>query len=153
MVITDHEYAMACTEILVILRNMSKEDYNKIPKQLIEHFESQRDKNYRFKLNLDMPFSKQYISETTKGLLAAIYRDYWASPDEKQDILLKDREERRKYKALRTTKSNKNNIFDFIKNKKSRHIVSADDKVLMKYKEHWYVKFIKYLINIFGKNN
>ena len=42
------EYANAYSEVLEILKHISKEDYNKIPKQRIKLFETSANKNYEF---------------------------------------------------------------------------------------------------------
>lgn len=42
------EYANAYSEVLEILRYVSIDDYNKIPKKHIEFFENNSNKNYDF---------------------------------------------------------------------------------------------------------
>ena len=42
------EYANAYSEVLEILRYVSKEDYNKIPKEKITLFETNSNKEYNF---------------------------------------------------------------------------------------------------------
>ena len=42
------EYANAYSEVLEILKNISKEDYEKVPSEKIDLFEKNANKNYNF---------------------------------------------------------------------------------------------------------
>lgn len=44
----DNKYAIAYSEILEILKHIPIEDYNKIPKDKIEIFETYANKEYNF---------------------------------------------------------------------------------------------------------
>ena len=58
----DIQYANAYTEVLDILKYISKEDYEKIPKSKIKVFEENSNKNYSFKYDVDKTLEEQNIS-------------------------------------------------------------------------------------------
>lgn len=91
---TDIEYANAYTEVLDILKYISKEDYEKIPKTKIQMFEEKSNKNYNFKYDVDKTLEEQNVSEITKMIIAILYRDYFATKEQRYVIIKKQREAR-----------------------------------------------------------
>lgn len=91
---TDIEYANAYTEVLDILKYISKEDYEKIPKTKIQMFEENSNKNYNFKYDVDKTLEEQNVSEITKMIIAILYRDYFATKEQRYVIIKKQREAR-----------------------------------------------------------
>ena len=75
------EYSIAYTEVLEILKHMPKKDYNKVPKEKINFYASNCEKEYTYKLNPNVNFNNQKMTEITKAILANLYRDYWATPE------------------------------------------------------------------------
>lgn len=90
----NHPYAIAYKEVLEILKYISKEDYNKIPEKTIRAFEENADKNYQVSYNPNMTLVEQNISRKGRAVIAVLYRDYWASPEQREKILQKQRIER-----------------------------------------------------------
>lgn len=76
-------YNMACTETLEILKYLPSEDYKKIPKDEIDFFEQNKEKDYNFKFNEDMPFEEQVILPETQAIIVKLYRDYFCSDEDK----------------------------------------------------------------------
>ena len=91
---TDIEYANAYTEVLDILKYISKEDYEKIPKSKIKVFEENSNKNYSFKYDVDKTLEEQNISEIAKMIIAILCRDYWTTNEQRYIIIKKQREAR-----------------------------------------------------------
>lgn len=88
------EYANAYSEVLEILKHISKEDYNKIPKQRIKLFETSANKNYEFTYNLDQTLDEQNVSSRAKIIIAILFRDYWATDAQREKILAKEKYDR-----------------------------------------------------------
>ncbi len=86
---TNIEFANAYSEVLEILYNMSQTDYNKIPEDIIKVFETYKNKNHIFRYDFDKDFKEQGLSKQAKLILANLYRDYWATEQEKKDIITK----------------------------------------------------------------
>lgn len=66
------KYSIAYAEVLEVLKYISENDYNKIPKKYIAYFKENADENCMFTYNVALPFNKQDISEDAKNLLAMI---------------------------------------------------------------------------------
>ena len=88
----DIQYANAYTEVLDILKYISKEDYEKIPKSKIKVFEENSKKNYNFTYDENKTLDEQNVSEITKVIIAILFRDYWATKEQRYVIIKKQQE-------------------------------------------------------------
>lgn len=88
----DIQYANAYTELLDILKYISKEDYEKIPKSKIKVFEENCNKNYNFTYDENKTLDEQNVSEITKVIIAILFRDYWATKEQRYIIIKKQQE-------------------------------------------------------------
>lgn len=88
----DIQYANAYTELLDILKYISKEDYEKIPKIKIKVFEENCNKNYNFTYDENKTLDEQNVSEITKVIIAILFRDYWATKEQRYIIIKKQQE-------------------------------------------------------------
>lgn len=148
------EYANAYSEVLEILKHISKEDYNKIPKQRIKLFETSANKNYEFTYNPDQTLDEQNVSSRAKIIIAILFRDYWATDAQREKILAKEKYDRAQLEKQKRKQYNSDDIF---KKRKSGQIIEAiqhedvaDDTVLMvKYKENFFTKIINKIKSIF----
>lgn len=80
-------YKQAFTEVLEILSYLSKDNYNKISKELINAIESNRDIDYLYYIDTTKSLEEQEMLEETRAILFNIYRDYLADNNTKQQIL------------------------------------------------------------------
>ena len=81
------EYSNAYNEVLEILKYISKEDYNKIPIEQIKLFKTNANTNHIFTYNPEKTLDEQNALKITKGIIAILFRDYWASQEQKNKIL------------------------------------------------------------------
>ena len=108
------KYANAYTEVYEILSCLNEEEYSKIPEELIEVFEENRNFDYEYEINDEQDLSKQPMLKETKAILLNIFRDYLATPEQNQKIkqwLQADRiylEKQRKEKYSSNVFNNKN---------------------------------------------
>ena len=109
--ILSNKTARAYTEILEIIKNLDNESANKIPKKLINFFEENKDKNYKFQLDDSKPLEEQELSEETGGLLAVLALNYFSSEEEKEKIKEKLIENENKYQEQLNERYNPNNLF------------------------------------------
>ena len=148
------EYANAYTEVLEILSKMSKNDYNKIPRDMIQVFEIYSNKEYSFEYDFKKDFDQQGISKRAKLILAILFRDYWANDNQREKIIAKqnyDRqkleEEKRKIYNTDIFKNKENNIeADGIDN-----ISEQINMIQYEHKESIIKKIINKLKSIFRK--
>ena len=73
----------AYTEVLEVLKYVEKEDYDKIPNDVIKVFEDNCDKSYDFHFDARKTMEENNLLKETYSLLAFLYRDYWATPEER----------------------------------------------------------------------
>ena len=99
------EYAMAYTEVIEILKYVPDEDVQKIPKEKIEFYKNNMDNEYNYKLDMTKEFKEQEMSDITKAILANIFRDYWATPYQREKIEAKEKYELNKLEEEKRRKS------------------------------------------------
>ena len=80
----------AYSEVIYILGFIDRKDYEKIPLELIEFFEDSSNPNFTVEYDPKISLNEQNISEEAKAIISVLYREYWASEDEKQELLKKD---------------------------------------------------------------
>ncbi len=119
-----NEYKIAYFEILEILKHISKEDQDKVPSNMIEMFKANASENRDFVYNPQKTLQEQNVSEIAISIIAILYRDYWATKEQKQKILNFQNREREKYKA---EKYDVNNIFKK-KNEKKTKLYTTDNR-------------------------
>ena len=83
------KYANAYTEVYEILNCLDKDEYNKIPVELIEVFEENRNLDYEYEINQEQDLTKQPMLIETKAILLNIFRDYLATPEQNKKIKMK----------------------------------------------------------------
>lgn len=88
------EYKNAFAEAITILECLNQEDYNKIPKNVIEAIKQNQNKEYEFRINPNIDIKEQDIMEETRAILYNIFRDYLATPEQRQEIIKSQTKER-----------------------------------------------------------
>ena len=83
---TNLKYANAYTEVYEILKRLNNEEYSKIPKDLISVFEEYRNVDYEYEVNTSEDLYKQPMLRETKAILLNIFKDYLATPEQRQKI-------------------------------------------------------------------
>lgn len=111
---TKTKYANAYTEVYEILSCLNNEEYLKIPKELIEVFEENRNLEYEYEINDEQDLSKQPMLKETKAILLNIFRDYLATPEQNQKIKQWLQEDR-VYLEKKKQEQYSSNIFEDIK--------------------------------------
>lgn len=143
----DTQYMKSCTEVLEILNHISREDYNKIPSDIINVLENDKDEKYDFKYDNNKTLDEQNVSKQAKIIIAIFFRDYWATDTQKQKILKMQKEERQKLDNEKRIKFNPDEIFkrDIPKiDENGKMRVNGESKAFMKVKND---NFIIKLIN------
>lgn len=145
------EYTNAYSEVLGILRYITKEDYEKIPKSKIELFEANQNKEYIFKYNPNKTLNEQNVSKTAKAIIAILFRDYWATELQKEKIISKQNYDRMKLEEEKREKYNSDNIFkNNEKNNILYNIKKEQELALIEIKNmKWYKKVWRFLTRFF----
>lgn len=136
----DLEYGNAYKEVLEILKHISQEDYDKIPEEKIAFFERNFNKNYAFKYDINKTLDEQNVSKKAKIIIAILFRDYWATDEQREKIKVKEQHDRQiKEQEIR----NKNNLDNNLKNE---NIMSDNNKITL-YKEPLIKRIISKIMN------
>ena len=144
----------AFSELSNIIKMMPQYMKEKINLSFINFIEKNKDTTYVPNINIRIPLRNQQISEYTEAYLALIYRDYLCSEDEKNKLLVSEREELDKLEL----ENSKNCEINFPKRNfelSSNTIdstTSQDNLSLIEYKkENFITKLFNKIKNIFQK--
>lgn len=148
----DEKYGIPYSELLEILKYIPIEDYNKIPKEKIEIFETYANKEYVFHYDPSKTLKEQNVSNITKELIILLFRDYWATETQRNKIIAKQNYDRMKLEEKKKEKYNPNDLFK--KNDINKNILnqSKENMQVIEYKElKWYQKIYTKILDIFRK--
>lgn len=107
----EDNYAKAYKEVLEILSFIPKESVDKIPQTIIEEFKNNMDADHSFQVDLNKSFEDQEVLEETRAILANIFRDYLATPEQKENIKEKEKIKRQKLEEEKRAKYNPDDLF------------------------------------------
>ena len=140
----------AYSEVLEVLKNMAKDEVDKVPKEMIEMFEECSNKEHKFKYDFSKRMDEQDFLEDTKLILAILYRDYWATPEKRKELLTKDKYNREKVEIEKRIKYSPDTIFEKRKNK-DIDIKENESMEMIEKKESFFSKLFNKIKNIFKK--
>lgn len=145
--------SLAYSEVCTILNMLEDEYKERVPKNVMDFFEEERDKEYNPIIDVNIPLEKQNLKRKTLVLLAILNLNYWCdSEEEKQEILdsFAKNEELKRIKEKELTENyNINNLFNKIENTENKTEVS-----LIEYKEQNFIqKIISKIKSLFRRKN
>ena len=145
--------SLAYSEVCTILNMLEDEYKERVPKNVMDFFEEERDKEYNPIIDVNIPLEKQNLKRKTLVLLAILNLNYWCdSEEEKQEILdsfAKNEELKRLKEKELTENYNINNLFNKIENTENKTEVS-----LIEYKEQNFIqKIISKIRSLFRRKN
>ncbi len=105
------KYANAYSEVLEILKYIPIEDYNKIPTNRIELFKTNANNDYNFNYDPVKTLDEQKVSKIAKGIIAILFRDYWANEIQRNKIISNQNYDRLKIEEDKKEKYNADKIF------------------------------------------
>ena len=149
-------YAKAYKEVLEIIRYFPEEEYAKIPKEKIEFYKNNMDKDYVFTINPEIDLSEQNISSEANAIIVNLFRDYFAT--EEQKIKIKEILDlnQKKEEQEKREKYNPDDIFKKTNKAKNTDIEMSENHTntaLVEYKESFFTKFKNFIFRILHINN
>ena len=129
---TKEDYAKSYTELIEILKYISKSDLNKIPKDKIKNYIKNKDNNYIYIYDSKKNFENQNISKLTKILIANLYIEYWADEEEKAQIKINDRKEIYDIDNKNAEKYRTDNIFEKKKKRNEENVEETSLTIIKK---------------------
>ncbi len=143
------DYSNAYAEAYTILNYLDENELNKIPHDVLSTIEENRNKKYIYAINEDLDLQEQQILPETKALLFNLFRDYLATPEQKQKIIRMQKEERLKNEEKKKMQYS----IDVFANKKETTNKAIDNKEIIpvKYNKNLITKVIDFIKNLFRK--
>ena len=101
----------AYQETYTILQELNEEEYSKIPPEVIQALKENRNEEYNYEVDEDQELKYQPMLPETKAILFNIFRDYLATPEQKEKIKKMQSEERAKLEIKKKEQYNTENMF------------------------------------------
>lgn len=146
----ERAYEEAFTEVEEVIKLMPIDLVSKIPAQFRQTISENKATNY--KVVIKEPLEEQKLKKETIAILGLIYRDFLASPEEREQLQMKDAEELKKIEQRMQEQYDIENIFE--KKKRTKRLENdQDSKDLTLYKESNFLsKLFNIIKGIFKKN-
>lgn len=146
----ERAYEEAFTEVEEVIKLMPIDLVSKIPAQFRQTISENKATNY--KVIIKEPLEEQKLKKETITILGLIYRDFLASPEEREQLQMKDAEELRKIEQEMQEQYDIDNIFE--KKKRTKRLENnQNSKDLTLYKEpNFLSKLFNIIKGIFKKN-
>ena len=150
----EDNYPKAYKEVIEILNYVPKESVDKIPQTMLDTFKTKMDKEYDFTVDVNKCFEEQDILEETKAIFANIFRDYWATPYQKERIEAKEKYDRQKLEEEKMKKYNPEDIFKKKQQiNESKTVENYNENLPMEVKkDSFYIKIINFFKKFFHIN-
>ena len=145
----ESNYFKAYKEVIEILKNVPKESFDKIPQTMIDTFNAKMDTNYNFSIDINKDFEEQELLDETKAILAIIFRDYWATPYQKERIQAKEKYDRQRIEEEKRTNFNYDIFNKYNKAKNIKHEINNNNLPIEVKKEKLYERMIIFFKKMF----
>ena len=143
----ERAYEEAFAEVDEILKIMPIDLISKIPIKFRKIISENKAKNY--KINIQQPLNEETLKEETVVILGLIYRDFLASPEEKEELQAQDAEELHKIEEEMQQKYNIENILKKRNNKMETENISTE--MIIYEKQGILKKILNIIRRIFNK--
>ena len=140
----------AYKEVYMILQDLNEEEYSKIPSEIIKVLKENMNEEYEFELDEELELKEQQMLPETKAILFNIFRDYLATPEQKNKIIKMQNEERQKNEVK---KQQMYNTDMFINKEKDDSNIAEKNTQLAQYKENIFNRFFNKIKNLFNKKS
>ena len=146
----EDNYPKAYKEVIEILKYVPEKSVNKIPQTMLDTFKAKMDKEYNFIVDINKAFEEQELLEETKAIFANIFRDYWATPYQKERIEKKEKYDTQKDEEEKKTKHNSDDMFYKINKVDIKEKKEESDNLPIEVKkEKFYEKIISFFKKVF----
>lgn len=137
----------AYAEVYTILQELNEEEYNKIPPEVTQTIEANRNEYYDYELDDELELKDQPMLPETKAILFNLFRDYLATPEQKAKIIRMQNEARQK-NELKKQQIYNTEIFA---NKPKEDITENNNETMqiVEYKENIFKKILRKIKSFF----
>ena len=142
-------YANAYKEVLIVISNLVKEDYEKIPKEYIKFLKENCNNEYEFIYDTSKSFNEQELLDDTKYILFGLFEKYGATEIQKAKINAYKINYRNQLEKQKIEKYNSNDIFKNEQGKNVEENVIPTEMIV--YKENIFKKLMIMIKRFFHK--
>ena len=141
----------AYAEVYTILQELNEEEYNKIPPEVTQTIEANRNEDYEYELDDELELKDQPMLPETKAILFNLFRDYLATPEQKAKIIRMQNEARQKNELKKQQMYNT----DVFANKTREDITENNNETMqiVKYKENIFKRILNKIKSFFSAFN
>ena len=144
-------YKNAFTEVYTIIQELNEEELSKIPPEVVEVIKNNMNKEYKYELDEELELKEQPMLPETKAILFNLFRDYLASPEQKEKIIKMQNEARQKNEERK--KKQYSSSVDFNK-KEEKSSEFVENKALVKFeKKNIFKRILDIIRNGIRKNS
>ena len=145
------EYMNSLYQVSEILKYITPKLKNRIPKRVISYIESNKSKDYSWKIDKTLPLEKQELLPTTKELITVLYKDYMCDDISRLKLNKVLNENQIKYENEVREKYNPDNIFKERNKSYETNKRTIENNEIVSYKESFLSKIINKLKSFFHK--
>ena len=141
--------SLAYSEVCTILNMLEDEYKERVPKNVMDFFEEERDKEYNPIIDVNIPLEKQNLKRKTLVLLAILNLNYWCENEEEKQSFLDELDKNEEEKKELEEKYNPDNLF-----KKKQDESTENNLQIIEYKKPNFIQILLTKIKkIFKREN
>lgn len=141
-------YRNSFKEVYEILKSTENELLAKIPTKFINFIKNNMNENYKTNIQQDVDIDKQPLSKETEAILSLIYRSYWATDEEKQELAIKDRQDIIEIEKKKKEQYQGKDIYEIFEERKNINKITIDNNLMVIKKENFLKKFFNKILSI-----
>lgn len=146
---TKEDYPNVYKEVLVVLNNLTEEDYNKIPEEYIKFLKKNCNNDYEFNYDTSKSIEQQNLSNNTKYILFGLFEKFGATETQKEKIKLFKNNYYKKIEEQQREKYNPDNIFIKKENIEKKIENTQENLPVILKKDNVFIKIFKKIKNLF----
>lgn len=109
--VIDSNYKKALVEVEAVLDCLNIEDYNKIPKEIINKIKENKDQAYKYEYDKSLQFDRWNFMDETKAILYNLSKKYLISEEERLKLIQHEITEQNKIEDEKKKKYDANDLF------------------------------------------
>lgn len=144
------EYMNSLYQVSEILKYITPKLKRRIPKKVISYIESNKSKDFNWKIDKTLPLEKQELLPTTKELITVLYKDYMCDDIAKAKLNKVLNDNQIKYENEVREKYNPDNIFKERNKSYETNKRTIENNEIVSYKESFLSKIINKIKSFFS---
>ena len=145
MEMVSNNYKKSFVEVQAVLNCLDIDDYKKVPIDIINALEENKDKNYKYDYDESLEYNSWNLMAETKAILYNLYKNYLATEEQRKVLIEKEKNELYKIEEAKKKKYS-TEIFNDKNEISSNILIKNKEEILLK-------KIINKILSFFKKEN